>query len=152
MSQQLTTYSGKDLNMTFSSPLTGTIQAAGVQARGIKQITVRMAVDQSDIQVGMDGAVVPSVVPGDQGEFEVQVWQTSSIHQQFMLWYNALRSARDAGDVTNWFGATILVQNIVDGSSHVGTGVAPVKVPDKTYAEKAQVVTWVLRACNVVSQ
>ena len=110
-----------------------------------------MSVNQSVIQIGMDGAVVPSVLSGDQGEIELQVWQTSTLHQQLMAWYNGLRSARDAGDVSQWFGANVVIQNIVDGSSHYAKGVAPVKVPDKTYQEQAQRVTWVLVACDISS-
>jgi hypothetical protein len=152
MSNQLVTYSGKDLNFALTHPLIGTIQASGVQEQGIAQITVRMAVNQSLAQVGMDGAVIPSVIPGDQGEIEIQLWQTSTLHQKFLDWYNLLRAARDAGDVSLWFGGTLLVQNIVDGSQHVGTGVAPTKVPDKTYAEQAGRVSWVLMACSIANE
>lgn len=152
MSNVLVTYSGKDLNMAFSHPLIGVIQASGVAAKGIAQINVRMAQAQSVLQVGMDGAVVPSVIPGDQGEIEIQVWQTSTIHQQLLAWYNAVKAARDAGDVSQWFAATLLVQNTVDGSSHYATGVGPSKVPDKSYQEQAQRVSWVLMACDISSE
>ncbi len=152
MSNVLVTYSGKDLNFALAHPLIGTIQASGVQEQGIAQVTVRMSATQSVMQVGMDGAVVPSVVPGDQGEIEIQVWQTSTLHQEFLAWYNALKAARDAGDVSQWFGATLLVQNIVDGSSHTATGVAPQKVPDKTYAEQAGRVNWILVAANITNE
>jgi hypothetical protein len=100
----------------------------------------------------MDGAVVPSVMPGDQGEIEIQVWQTSTLHRDLLSWYNAIKAARDAGDVSNWFSANVLVANVVDGSSHTCTGVAPVKVPDKTYQEQAQPVAWLLRACSIVAE
>jgi hypothetical protein len=152
MSKQLTTYSGMDLNFALAHPLIGTIQASGVAAKGIKSVSIRMAVDQSNIQVGMDGAVVPSVIPGDQGEIEIQVWQTSTLHQDLMAWYNAVKSARDAGDVQQWFSATLLVASIVDGSSHTCTGVAPAKIPDKPYQEQAQPVSWQLRACNITNE
>jgi hypothetical protein len=152
MSNILTTYSAKDLNMTFTHPLIGTIQAAGVDSKGIAQINVRMTTAQSVLQVGMDGAVVPSVVPGDQGEVEIQVWQTSTLHQQLLAWYNALKAARDAGDVSQWFSGVLLVQNIVDGTSHTCTGVAPQKVADKSYQEQAQRVNWLLVACSIVNE
>ncbi len=152
MSNVLTTYSGKDVNMAFTSPLIGAIQAAGVAAKGIAQITVRMLKDQSVIENGMDGAVVPSVVPGDQGEIEIQVWQTSTVHRDLLAWYNALKAARDAGDVSQWFAGTLIIASIVDGTSHVCTGVAPRKVPDKTYTDQAQRVSWVLVACNISNE
>jgi len=152
MSRILATYSAKDVNFSFTHPLTGVIQAAGIAEMGLAQLTIRMTVNQSVLQVGMDGAVVPSVMPGDQGEIELQIWQTSDLHQQLLAWYNALRAARDAGDVTNWFAGKIMVQCIVDGSQHILSGVGPQKVPDKPYQEQAQRVTWVLVACDVVNQ
>ena len=152
MSKILTTYSGKDLNVTFTHPLIGTIQAVGVDSMGIAQISIRMTTAQSVLQVGMDGAIIPRVVPGDQGEIELQIWQTSTFHQELLAYCNALKAARDAGDVSQWFSGVLLVQNIVDGTSHTCTGVAPQKVPDKTYQEQAQRVNWLLVACNVVNE
>lgn len=152
MSKQLVTYSGKDVNFAANLPFVGVIQAAGVAEQGLASVTIRMTVNQSVIQVGMDGAVVPSVLSGDQGEIELQVWQTSTLHQQLMAWYNGLRAARDAGDVSQWFSGNVVVQNIVDGSMHNLKGVAPTKVPDKVYQEQAQRVTWVLVACDISSQ
>ena len=142
MSVVLATYSAKDLNFSLQSPIGATIIAAGVAEKGFNEIAVRMTTDQTVLKVGADGAVVPSAVPGDQGEIEMQVWQTSTLQQQLINWYNLLKAARDAGDVTN----------IADGSSHMATGVAPIKVPDKTYSAEAQTVNWVFRACNIVNQ
>ena len=152
MSRILATYSAKDVNFTFTHPLTGPIQAAGIAEMGLAQITIRRTVTQSVLQVAMDGAVVPSVVPGDQGEIEIQVWQTSDLHQQFMAWYNAIKAARDAGDVTNWFAGKIMIQCILDGTQHILSGVAPAKFGDIPYQEQAQRITWPLVACDIVSQ
>lgn len=152
MGNILPTYSGKDLSMTFMHPLIGTVQAAGVDSKGVAQISIRMTTDQSVLQVGMDGAVVPSVIPGDQGEIEIQLWQTSTLHQAFVALCNKLKAARDAGDVSEWFSGVLLVQNTVDGSSHTCTGVAPKKVADKPYQEQAQRVTWTFVACNIANE
>lgn len=152
MSQQLTTYSGRDANFTLNSPLTGTIQASGVAGQGIAQISIEMTVIQTTIQVGMDGSTVPSAVPGDQGVCEVQVWQTSAIHKQLLQWYNALKSARDNGDVSQWAASTLLVMNIVDGTQHQFNGVAPERVPNKVYAEQAGRISWRFLGCNVANQ
>lgn len=152
MSNILTTYSAKDLNFSLISPLGANIMAAGVDEKGFNEIVVRMTTDQTVMKVGADGAVIPSAIPGDQGEIEFQVWQTSTLQQQLLQWYNALKAARDAGDVSNWNTTTIFIQNIVDGSSHMCTGVAPIKVPDKSYTTEAQTVNWVFRAANIVNQ
>jgi hypothetical protein len=152
MSKQLSTYSGLAVNFSMAHPFIGVIQASGVAQKGIKTVSIRMAVDQANIQVGMDGAVVPSVLPGDQGEIELAVWQTSTLHHEFLAWYNSLKSARDAGDVTQWFSATMLIAHSIDGTIHTCSGVGPSKVPDKPYSEQAQTVTWVLKACNITTE
>jgi|SRR6185437_1472870 len=152
MSNILSTYSGRDTNIAITHPLFTPIQAAGIASLGLNQATIRMTQDQASLKVGMDGAVVPSVIPGDQGEIELQVWQTSTLHQLLLAGYNLCKAARDQGDVSNWFAGTIVVVNIVDGSSHHATGVGFKKVPDKTYQTEAQVVTWVFAACNIVSE
>jgi hypothetical protein len=152
MSVILGTYSGRDMSFTLTSPLIGSIQATGVSGQGIASVTVRKTVIQSTMQVGMDGAVVPSVAPGDQGEIEVQIWQTSSLQKQFLSLYNAMQAAELTGDVTNWFGATIVVVNTLDGSSHTGTGAAPQKVPDKAYQEQAGRISWIFVCSNVINQ
>ena len=152
MSVVLSTYSAKDLNFSLISPIGANIVAAGVEEKGFNEISVRMTTDQTVLKVGADGAVVPSAVPGDQGEIEMQVWQTSTLQQELLAWYNLLKAARDTGDVSNWNTTTIFIQNIVDGSSHLATGVAPTKVPDKAYATEAGTINWVFRACNIVNQ
>lgn len=151
MSVPLTTYSGKDCNFTLNGVLTGAIQAGGLNSSGLRQIVVRMQVDQTAMETGMDGSVAVSAVPGDMGEIELQIWQTSPLQELMLTWYNALRAARDQGDVSNWATSTITIQNIVDGSKHLATGVAPSKVPDKTYASQAQSVNWILKAANITN-
>ena len=100
----------------------------------------------------MDGSIVPSVLPGDQGEFELQVFQTSTLQQQLLALWNAQKTAELAGDVSNWFGATMYVQSLVSPASHLGTGVAIMKVPDKPYGAQAAKVSWILVAANLVNQ
>lgn len=152
MPQQLTTYSGLDWNLAITNPLFGSIQASGVLALGIQQVTVRMTVDHAELKVGMDGAVIPTWVPGNQGEIEIQVWQTSVIHHQFLGWFNAINAAAMASDVSNAFSGVLLIQSILDGSSHTAIGVAPVKVPDKNYGPDAVTCNWVFRAANIINE
>jgi hypothetical protein len=62
-----------------------------------------------------------------------------------LSWYNLLKAARDAGDVSNWATSTMLIQNIVDGSQHVASGVLPQSYT-LSGTKEAQVVTWILMA------
>lgn len=153
MANVLTTYSGKDLSGSITNPVAGaSIQLSGIAELGVAQVTVRMTTDQSSLQVGMDGAVVPSVIPGDNGEIDIQVWQTSTLQQQLLNLYNTLRSGRDLGIVAPWFGTTIYIKNTLDGSTHYATGCGFMKVPDKSYQEQAQRVSWVFKCANIVSE
>lgn len=149
---QLTTYSALDLNFALNSQVGISISAAGIQEQGWNKMMVRMTVDQSSIKVGADGAVVISAIPGDNGEIEIEVWQTSTLHAQLLAWYNLLRTLRDQADVSNWATSTIYIQNIVDGSSHQAVGVCPTKVPDKAYEAEAQTVNWVLKCGQIINQ
>jgi len=130
-------------------PLIDPIQVAGTGALGLNKVTIRMLQDRTSTKVGADGAVAISAIPGDQGEIDVEVWQTSTLHQQFLAWFNQCKAAGDLGDYTNWAAGTVNVQNTIDGSSHHATGVAPKKVPDKTYEAEVQVVTWTLVCANI---
>ena len=148
----LRTYSARDLNITFTHPLIGSISAAGVDGKGIAQIDIRMTQDKTILDLGIDGAVVPSYIPGDLAEIEIKMWQTCTLHQQFLALANAIKAASDAGDVSQVFSGRFLIVNIVDGSSHYLTGVAPKKIPDKSYQKQAQQVSWVFVACSCVNE
>lgn len=149
---QLTTYSGRDLNGVLANLLFGTISLAGINSQGIEKVMVRMATEHAVTKTGMDGAVVPSYVPGESGEVEIQVWQTSVIHQEFLAAYNQVKTAADLGDVSQAFGSTLFLSNTTDGSSHTCTGGSFAKVPDKTYEADAQVVSWIIKFCNIINE
>ena len=145
----LPTFSGKSINFTLFHPRIGTIVAAGVAARGVRSYAVRMAVDHARFEAGIDGAIAPSIIPGEQGEFEITVFQTSTLHRELMHWYNTVKAAADAGDASQWFRATVVIVVISDGTTYTGTGVGPSKQPDKSFTEQAQGWTWRLLACHL---
>lgn len=152
MSQILGVYSGKDMNVVLSSPLTGIITIAGVAAQGIESIAIAMVQDRSSLKVGADGAVVVSAIPGDQANIRIRVWQVSPLHQALLGWYNALVAAQALGDVTDWAASTLTVTNLVNPIGHYCTGVCPVKIPEQIYGMEAQTYEWTLLAANAVSQ
>jgi hypothetical protein len=85
------------------------------------------------------------------GVVELQVWQTSTLQQQLLAWYNACKAAREQGDVSNWAGASVLIQSIVTGATHIGSGVAPTKVPDTPYGTQAGKCVWRLMCANLIN-
>jgi hypothetical protein len=149
---QLTTYSGIDVNCTLQDAAYGTIQFGGVSQTGLASITVRMTLDHATIQGGMDGAAVPSYIPGEWGEIDIELWQTSTTQQDFVEAYNQLLVAARAADVSNQFSGTLLIVQSTTGDTHTCNGVAFTKVPDKSYAEQAGRVRWSLKACDIVSE
>jgi hypothetical protein len=150
---QLVTYSAKNTNFSLAHPLAaGPIQAAGVSAKGVNSYSIRMGVEHANLQVAADGGIVPSWVPGEWGDIEISMYQTSTLHQDFLALYNAIKAAADAGDTSQAFAGTVVLVSIVDGSVHTATGVGFQKIPDKAYGAQAAAINWVLRACDVASE
>jgi len=150
---QLTTFSAKNSNFNFQHPLAaGPIQAAGVSAKGVNSYSIRMGVEHANIQVAADGGIVPSWTPGEWGDIEIALYQTSTLHQELLALYNSVKAAADAGDTSQAFAGYIVLINVVDGSVHTATGVGFQKCPDKSYGAQAAVLNWVLRACDIANE
>lgn len=141
------TYSFKDTSGAFNHPLVGAFSFSG--QIGFGQFSISMAVEQTVHDIAADGAVMISAVAGDPGSISIEVQQTSALHSFLLAWYNAIKLLRDSGDVTNWAAASLTLRNLVDGSTHVATGIAPTKIPDKIYAAQGQRLTWVLLCADI---
>ena len=148
---QGTTYSFKDLvgvlvNTVFgvSLPLTG-----GNIGNG--SITISMTTERTAQDVAADGTVMPSYVAGANGTVSIEVQQTSALHHQLLALYNLCVQAADADDVSGWSATTISFRTLLDGSTHVLSGISFGKIPDKSYQAHGQKLTWQLPACNVLN-
>lgn len=148
--QGTTTYSFKDLSGAFVSPLAGPFTIAGGKV-GLGQLVVKNTTSHGEQETVSDGAVMVSFISGDSGGCALECQQTSALHKFLLLAHNLHKTAADAGDVSQWAGSTIQARNILDGTSHLLTGVQFTKVPDKTYAGKGGLLTWELLAANVVN-
>src|SRR5258708_24424509 len=141
------TYSFKDTAGVFAHPLVGAFSFSG--QIGFGQFSIAMAVEQTVHDIAADGNVMISAVAGDPGSISIEVQQTSALHAFLLAWYNAIKVLRDAGDITNWAAASITLRNLVDGSTHLATGIAPTKIPDNIYAAHGQRFSWVL-LCSAI--
>ena len=148
----LTPYSAKNTNFSLAHPLSGPIQAAGISAKGVNSYSIRMAVDHTNLQVAADGGIVPSWVPGEWGTIEISLYQTSTLHQELLALYNAIKAAADLGDTALAFAGTVVLISIVDGSVHTATGVGFQKVPDKAYSSQAALLTWGLLCADIINE
>nr|MBP6064310.1 DUF3277 family protein [Bacteroidales bacterium] len=54
-------------------------------------------------------------------------------------------------DTGSWATGTLTIRNTSDGTGHVCTGVAFVKMGDKGYKKTGAHVTWTLMAANIAS-
>jgi hypothetical protein len=152
MSSIAQTYSFKDLvgaltNTVFrvSFPLTG-------GNIGIGSMTISMGTERTTHDVAADGVVMPSYIAGDNGEISIEAQQTSPIHHALLDLYNLCVTAANNDDVSGWASTGIAFRTLLDGSTHVATGVSFGKIPDKPYQAQGQRVTWRLLAANIINQ
>jgi Bacteriophage KPP10, Structural protein ORF10 len=143
----MTVYSFKDLSGSFFHPAVGSFILNGGNI-GFGQVTVAMTTEKTAHDVAADGSIMVSFISGDNGSVDIEVQQTSQLHNFLLSWYNAIKTAADAGDVTLWAAGSMLLRNIVDRTSHTLTGISPSKIPDKVYAAQGGKVTWKLMAAD----
>jgi hypothetical protein len=145
------TYSFKDLvgvltNATFgvTLPLTG----GNV---GLGQVTITMSTERTIMDVAADGTVMGSYVAGDNGACDIEIQQTSPLHHALLNLYNLCVQAANADDLSGWLATVISFRTLLDGSTHVLTGVGFSKIPDKAYQAQGQKIRWALLVANSVN-
>lgn len=146
-----TVYSFKDTTGVFSHPIIGDLILTG-QNLGAGKFVVKNTTTHTSTEKSSDGTVITIYEPGNDGELEVECQQTSALHKYFVACANASFTTADAGDVSLIASCLAHLQNIVDGSQHVLTGVSVAKQPDKSYGAKPGMLTWNFPASNVVNQ
>jgi len=144
-------YSFKDLvgvltNAVFgvSLPLTG-----GNIGNG--EITITMTTVRTQHDVASDGTVMLSYLAGDNGAVSLSVQQTSALHHALLALYNLAITAANNDDLTGWGATIISFRTLLDGSTHILSGVSFEKIPDKPYHAAGQKITWNLMAANIVN-
>jgi hypothetical protein len=150
MAQQGSTYSFKDLSGAFVSPLAGVFTMSG--NIGMGNVTVVKSTERTAHDTAPDGTVVPSFIDGDSGMVTIECQQTSLLHKFLLEWDNVHETVAKNGDVSLWAASSMLLRNVVDGTSHVATGISPQKSADKSYSSSGGKVTWQLPACNIINQ
>jgi hypothetical protein len=145
------TYSFKALTGVLRNQVLGvTIPFTGKNL-GLGGITIRMAVPRTVHETGVDGAVIPLYIAGDNGGVEIEVQQSSALNTSLLSLYNRLLMAAQGGDYTGWAATSILFTYAADGSQHYLTGLSFEKFPDKPYAAAGQRVSWKMIAANINS-
>jgi hypothetical protein len=108
-----------------------------------------MATERTVLLTAADGTILISAIAGNSGHVNIQVQQTSQLHQFLLNWLNAKLAKLNNGDVTTWAGATMSLRNVTTGTGHTCSGVAPSKMPDYPYAAQGQNITWMLPCADI---
>ena len=146
------TYSFKSLTGVLTNEVFGvTIPLTGGNI-GAGQFVVRMLTERTVHDVAADGTVMPSYIAGDNGDLNIEVQESSLLHQQLLSLYNQCLLAANNDDVSGWAATSISIRMLTDGSQHNFQGVSFKKFPDKPYAAAGQKITWGLMAANVTNQ
>jgi hypothetical protein len=141
---QQTTYSFLDSVIVIAHPLLDTA-AIVLTGDGVGKATVAMSENKTAIDIAADGAPMVSKIAGEIGTVTIDVQQTSASHKKLLNLYNKLKIA----DTLSWAQASITMRNVVDGTSHIATGVAFQKVPDKGYEKEGKQVSWVFMCADI---
>ncbi len=144
------TYSFKDVTGVFSHPLAGEFIFAGQV--GAKSIAIAMAGEKTVQDVAADGEVMVSYIAGENGTVTIVCQQTSVLHIFLLNWYNLVKTAADAGDLSDFATASISLRCLLDGSSHYIIGISLPKLGDKAYSAQGQDVSWPLPAAHIYNE
>lgn len=145
------TYSFKDLVGSLSNPIFGVAFPLTGGNVGVGSVTITMATERTAHDVAADGVVMPSYVAGNNGDVDIEVQQTSPLHHALLALYNQLVLAADFDDVIGWAATAVAFRTLLDGSTHILSGVSFQKVPVKPYHASGQKVTWHLMAADVIN-
>jgi hypothetical protein len=145
-----TTYAFKSIVGAFVDPDVGPYIFAGQE--GIKHINITNAVDRTAHDVAADGTVMVSYVSGAPGSIDIECQQNSSLNQFLVNWANTKFTQSETGQAQNFAAASLKIQDLLSGASHVATGVSPLKIPDKPYGPAGASVSWRLMAAQIVTQ
>lgn len=118
---------------------------------GIGKFEVGMTADRTSHKVGADGNVMVSYIDDNTGMIDIDVQQTSALHDYLIATLNAKITRANNGDVSTWAAMTITIRNIASGTGHVLTGVSFGKQPNTPYEAQGQNVTWHLPAADVAN-
>ncbi|HEY3987941.1 MAG TPA: phage protein [Acidobacteriaceae bacterium] len=143
-------YSFASIQLSFTHALAGNFLWNGEQANG--GVTIAPLTDHTDQETTPDGAVITNFIPGDSAAFTVTTQQISALHAFLIGWHNACVTAAKLGDLSDYNTAAAIVRDPISGRTHTMQGIAPSKIPDTPYNPKAQMLSWVLKVSNLVTE
>jgi hypothetical protein len=140
----VTTYSFLDLTGSINHPLVGNYLFRGQD--GIGSVAVKMTTPKTIHTRAADGSIMVTKAAGENGQVTIVCQQTSIIHEWLLNVYNLLNFYPDT---SKWALMSMMLRNVVDGSSHIASGMSFLKIPDKTYGADGATVTWDILAADI---
>jgi len=138
-----TTYSFLDSVLVFNHPLA--VVPIVITGEGAGKVTISMTDERTAMEVAADGQVMVSKIAGNTGAITIEVLQTSEAYKKLLILFNQLWLA----DTGSWASGTLIMKNTSDGTGHICTGVAYVKMGDKGYDKRGAYVAWTLMAADI---
>lgn len=137
-----TVYSFSDVTLVLSHPKVGKLTVTG---QGIGSIAVSRSGDVTQHDVAADGSVMASKIVQKNGALALAIQQTSQANTWLRKWYNYLITAA-AGE---WIATTGTIKSQGTGETITLKGLSPQKMPDQSYQQTGQQVTWNLMATEI---
>lgn len=132
-----TAYSFADTSLVLNHPSIGQCVLSG---QGVGQIAVARAQDASRQDVAHDGSVMTTKISARNGEISFTLQQTSAACKWLKNAYSALLS----GTTDEWALFSGLIENPVTGDSVSFSNACIKKLPDVSFTQNGQTVTWTL--------
>jgi hypothetical protein len=123
------------------------VGAYNLIGEGIGDITISMANDRTAHEIGVDGAVLATQLPGNNGTLMLSIQQASKLNAWLLKWANYLQNEKTARN--EWLMTTVLLKGKAMKIEHKMSGVSPQKIPDRPYQAQGQRVTWVLMCADI---
>ena len=133
----MSTYSFVNITASITGP-GGLFTIGGDGAANSEEgITIEMAEDRDNMQIGADGTPMHSLHAGKGGTFTFRLLKTSPVNQQLSLMhdYQQLSSV-------NWGQNIIVIRNTGSGDIVTGQSCAFKRWPNTTYAKDGGTVEW----------
>ncbi|WP_333813306.1 phage protein [Muricomes intestini] len=131
-----TSYSFNDVICTIQNPLAGQKVITG---EGIGSISTTYTDDNTQSDLGADGAVMVSKVVSHRGQIVIEVQQTSSANK----WLHNLANLLDSANVSKWLSTSIrITEKFSNGLLKSASRAALVKRPDTKDEQQGGKVSW----------
>lgn len=144
------TYSFADVTGAMTHPTAGYYVFQGQE--GLNRISFEYQTENTQHAVAADGTNMVTRRAGRNGRIEIEMQQTSALHEYLLNWSNGINLSADQQDSSQWASAQLAIRVVNTGRAHTCLGVSPLKPMVPAYAAEGGNVVWTLMAAEVYSE